>query len=263
MESLIFFAVSLFASLIGALCGIGGGVIIKPVLDLLALESAAAISFLSGCTVLAMSCYSVLHAFFTGSGSVDTRRGTPLALGAALGGLAGNRLFAAVQALAAGPETVGAVQSLCLAAVTAGALVCTLLRCRVRLRCGITWALCAAVGLFLGMISSFLGIGGGPINLAVLYLLFGMNAKAAVANSLYIILFGQAANLAASLLTGSVPPFRWETLCLMAAGGIGGGVIGRMLDRRLSGRSIEVLYLVLMVVLIAVSIWNFLRSVLF
>ena len=32
---LIFFAVSLLASTVGAICGIGGGVIIKPVLDLL------------------------------------------------------------------------------------------------------------------------------------------------------------------------------------------------------------------------------------
>ena len=49
---LIFFLVALGASVVGAVCGIGGGVIIKPVLDLLHLETVAAISFLSGCTVL-------------------------------------------------------------------------------------------------------------------------------------------------------------------------------------------------------------------
>ena len=56
---LIFFLVALAASVAGAICGIGGGVIIKPVLDLLHLETVTAISFLSGCTVLSMSCYSV------------------------------------------------------------------------------------------------------------------------------------------------------------------------------------------------------------
>ena len=56
---LIFFLVALTASVAGAICGIGGGVIIKPVLDLLHLETVTAISFLSGCTVLSMSCYSV------------------------------------------------------------------------------------------------------------------------------------------------------------------------------------------------------------
>ena len=36
---LLFFVVSFFASIVGAICGIGGGVIIKPVLDMLQLRS--------------------------------------------------------------------------------------------------------------------------------------------------------------------------------------------------------------------------------
>ena len=57
---LIFFLVALGASVVGAVCGIGGGVIIKPVLDLLHLETVAAISFLSGCTVLSIDRKSVV-----------------------------------------------------------------------------------------------------------------------------------------------------------------------------------------------------------
>lgn len=37
MSSILFFCVSFFASIAGAICGIGGGVIIKPVLDMLGL----------------------------------------------------------------------------------------------------------------------------------------------------------------------------------------------------------------------------------
>ena len=48
----VFFAVSLLASIVGSICGIGGGVIIKPVLDALDVMSVSCISFLSGCTVL-------------------------------------------------------------------------------------------------------------------------------------------------------------------------------------------------------------------
>ena len=54
---LLFLIVSFSASVVGAICGIGGGVIIKPVLDLLHMETVAAIQFLSGCTVLSMSAY--------------------------------------------------------------------------------------------------------------------------------------------------------------------------------------------------------------
>ena len=47
MEILIFF-ISFLSSVVGAICGIGGGVIIKPVLDAADIMGVAAISFLSG-----------------------------------------------------------------------------------------------------------------------------------------------------------------------------------------------------------------------
>ena len=49
------FLVSFLASVAGAVCGIGGGVIIKPLFDLCQLADVSAASFLSGCTVLCMS----------------------------------------------------------------------------------------------------------------------------------------------------------------------------------------------------------------
>ena len=51
----VFAAVSLLASAAGAVCGIGGGVLIKPVLDAFGVLDVASISFLSGLTVLSMS----------------------------------------------------------------------------------------------------------------------------------------------------------------------------------------------------------------
>jgi len=77
---LIFFLVALGASAVGAICGIGGGVIIKPVLDLLHLETVSTISFSSGCTVLTMSCYSVGKSLLAGEKSVSLDVGTPLAV---------------------------------------------------------------------------------------------------------------------------------------------------------------------------------------
>ncbi len=63
---IIFFIISFGACIVGAICGIGGGVIIKPVLDAFGVLSVSAISFLSGCTVLAMTCYSVGKGLFIG-----------------------------------------------------------------------------------------------------------------------------------------------------------------------------------------------------
>ena len=59
IRSSLYFIVCFVASVAGAICGIGGGVIVKPVLDVFGWDSVSTISFLSGCMVLTMSCYSV------------------------------------------------------------------------------------------------------------------------------------------------------------------------------------------------------------
>lgn len=252
----IFFLVSLLASTAGAICGIGGGVVIKPVLDMLRLESVATISFLSGCTVLSMSCYSVSRSLLAGERRVSLRTGTPLAIGAAVGGLLGNQLFSAVKALFEDPNTVGSVQAACLAVITVATLLYTLNKGRVHTHSVKNPAVCVGIGLALGVMSSFLGIGGGPINLMVLYYFFSMDTKTAAANSLYVILFSQAASLLSTLATQTVPDFRWEHLIVMVAGGIGGGVIGRALNKKMDDRMVERLFVVLMAAIIGISVYN-------
>ena len=252
----MFLVVSLLASVVGAICGIGGGVIIKPVLDLLHMESVAAIQFLSGCTVLAMSAYSVGRSALSGERQVQAGTGVPLILGAVAGGLAGNRLFSAVKAAAARPETVSAVQAACLALVTLGTLLYTVRKDKIRGRQVQSGYLCAVIGLGLGLMSSFLGIGGVPINLVVLFYFFSMDTKRAAANSLYIILFSQLSSLLVTLLTGAVPPFQWQALVLMVAGGVGGGVLGRALNRRMDSRAVDKLFIGLMSVIICISLYN-------
>ena len=54
--------VSFFACTVGAICGIGGGILIKPVLDATGVADVATINFLAGCTVLSMTLYSGLMA---------------------------------------------------------------------------------------------------------------------------------------------------------------------------------------------------------
>ena len=253
---LFFFFVALGASVVGAICGIGGGVIIKPVLDLLHLETVAAISFLSGCTVLSMSCYSVGKSLLAGEKSVSLRIGTPLAIGAAVGGLAGNQLFEAVRQLTSVPERVGAVQAAGLAVVTLGTLVYTLNKNSISTHRVQNFVACLLIGLTLGCMSSFLGIGGGPINLVVLYYFFSMDTKTAAANSLYVIFFSQLCNLLTTLLTNTVPPVRWPELVLMVVGGICGGIIGRKLNRRIEGKTVEYLFIILMTIIICISVFN-------
>ena len=253
---MLFFIVSFLASTVGAICGIGGGVIIKPVLDMLRLETVTAISFLSGCTVLSMTCYSVGRSMLAGERRVAPRTGTPLAAGAALGGLLGKQLFTFIRGLFENQNAVGAVQAASLAAVTLGTLIYTVHKSRIRGKRVQNPAACAAIGLALGVMSSFLGIGGGPINLVVLFYFFGMDTKTAAANSLYIILFSQLASVLAAIAAHEVPPFQWTALLLMVAGGIGGGVAGRALNRRMDEKTVDRLFIGLMAVIIGISVYN-------
>lgn len=114
MINLLALIVCFFASVIGAICGIGGGVIIKPVLDSVGILDVTAISFLSGCTVLSMTTYSVLKNRCSGTSHISARSMLPLAIGASIGGVAGRELFSYVKLVSGNNEKVGAVQAFCL-----------------------------------------------------------------------------------------------------------------------------------------------------
>ena len=259
MLYIIVFLVCFLSSIAGAICGIGGGVIIKPVLDALGVMSVSAVSFLSGCTVLSMTTYSVLKSKMSGESRIEKKTGFPLALGAAFGGVAGKWLFSLISSLSPDKDKVGAVQAACLFVVTLGTLLYTLYKDKIRTYQVTAPAVCVAIGLVLGILSSFLGIGGGPINLVVLFFFFPMSKKTAAENSLYIIFFSQIASLVSSLLTGCVPEFQISMLMLMAAGGIGGGVAGRVINKKLMDGLVNRLFIVLMVVILFINIYNIYR----
>lgn len=252
IQSFLFFLVSFGACVIGAICGIGGGVIIKPALDQFGWASVSTISFLSGCTVLSMSCYNVGKGMLAGDSQVDTKTGTPLAIG----GVVGKQMFSAIKAMFANPNTVGAVQAGCLAVITLGTLLYTINKTKIPTHTVSNPVVCGFIGLLLGISSSFLGIGGGPINLVVLFYFFSMDTKTAAANSLYIILFSQAASFVMTLATRTVPEFTFSTLIFMIAGGIGGGIVGRKLNKKMNNAAVDKLFIGLMCVIIAISIFN-------
>ena len=66
MQILFNFLVAILATTIGGISGVGGGVIIKPVMDAVSGLPVATISFLSGCTVLAMTITSMVRSWSPG-----------------------------------------------------------------------------------------------------------------------------------------------------------------------------------------------------
>jgi uncharacterized membrane protein YfcA len=110
--------------------------------------------------------------------------------------------------------------------------------------------------MFLGMISSFLGIGGGPIHLTALAFFFSMSPKKAAIHSLYIILLSQTANIIITFATARVPQADPLILTLMILCGVFGGVFGRYINRKISQQKVSRLFQTLMLVIIGLSVYN-------
>lgn len=256
MILLSFFIICFLASVVGAICGIGGGVIIKPVLDAFHVMDVAAISFLSGCTVLSMSTYSVTKSKMSGNSNIEKKIGLPLAVGAAVGGLVGKWMFAFVSSLNSDINRVGAIQSICLLIITVGTLIYTLYKDKIVTYHVTNLTACVFIGVFLGILSAFLGIGGGPINLVILFFFFSMDTKIAAENSLYIIFFSQIASLLSTIITKSIPDFPISVLVLMILGGILGGVCGRILNKKIVAKTVDKLFIGLMILIIGITIYN-------
>ena len=145
--------------------------------------------------------------------------------------------------------------------MTLGTLVYTIYKARIKTYRIVNPVVCICIGIFLGVLSSFLGIGGGPINLVVLFFFFSMSTKVAAENSLYIIFFSQIASLLSSLATKSVPDFQLITLVFMVIGGIAGGAFGRKVNKKIEDKTVDKLFIGLMVLIILINIYNIMKFV--
>ena len=258
MLAVLLFVVCIVASSVGAIVGAGGGVIIKPVLDMLGVLPVSTVSFCSGCTVLGMSLCSLIRNRKDGV-KLKIRTSTALAVGAVLGGLIGKWLFELVRNGFGDERMLGAIQAICLTIITFGVFLYVCNKDRLPSMHVENLVTAVIIGIFLGIISSFLGIGGGTSNVAVLFFFFSMDAKEAAKNSLYIIIFSQISSIITAVVTGSVPSFEVVNLVCMMLGGIGGALVGAAVSKRIDNKGVEKILKVLLLVITAMDFYNILK----
>lgn len=247
------------ACVIGKICGMGGGVIIKPVLDATGLMSVAAVNYVSGCTVISMTCWSVGRSVLKKQSRIDWAVSTPLAVGAAIGGLLGKQLFSVVAGLFSNQETAGGVQAALLGAATLLTLLYTLKKDHIVARQTRRKLSCIMIGLGLGILGTFLGIGGGPFNMAVLYYFFSMSTKTAAQNSLYVILVSQVVGLFWTAVGQGIPPVAMSLLLGMVVCGIMGSEVGGRINRHLSEKRVTGLFIAAMGLVMVICAYNICR----
>lgn len=256
---MIYLFIALCASLIGAISGLGGGVIIKPMMDLVSDLSVSTISILSAFTVLAMSVASLSRQIYYKT-KIEVKLGIMLSAGAFLGGYAGNYLFSRAVRSFVHPGVVPFLQNVILTVLLVGVLVYMN-----KFRGGRTFHLTNSLfivvaGFCLGTISSFLGIGGGPINIVALTLLFSMDTKSAAVNSILLIFFSQASKLLTVGLTQGFAAHDLSLLWLMIPAGIIGGLVGASLNKKLPSNRIITVFNATMVFIIVVGVVNVIKA---
>jgi uncharacterized membrane protein YfcA len=254
---LVLGATSFISSVIGAISGIGGGIIIKPVMDLVSPFGIETNNFLAGSTVFAMACVSLFTRRSEWVNCKNTRWGTALALGSAIGGIAEKKIFSSV--LVSIGDSTGLIQSLMIILLTIFVLIYMVNKKNIKPREASSRLLGCLLGLVLGLLSSFLGIGGGPINIMVISYFFNADIKTTGIYSLYTICLSQLSSISLSFITGKMPVIPIEILIIMITGGITGGLLGTRIVSSLKKEQVNSFFCIVLVLVILVSSYNIIK----
>ncbi|MDE5670733.1 MAG: sulfite exporter TauE/SafE family protein [Eubacterium sp.] len=253
MYDVIYSIIIFFATFLGAFVGLGGGVIIKPLLDLIGHDSVAAVNFISACAVFSMSISSTIK-HIKAKTKIDFKFIVILSIGAVAGGIAGSCLFDYMLTIFDN-TALKRIQGIILGILLIISVIYINLKKRKSLNvknpAGII-----TVGLILGLTASFLGVGGGPINVAFLVLFFSMSMKDAAVYSVGVIFFSQLSKLITTAVTDSIPEFNYVTLILAVATAVIGGILGARMNKKSNEKTIKTVFTVVVACVAGVNLCN-------
>ena len=254
MIILIYIIIILIATISGAISGLGGGVIIKPLFDMIGYHNAATIGFYSAVAVFTMSIVSIIKQLKNG---FDFHLKTILwiSIGSLIGGIAGEWIFNRVT-YSYENSVVKVIQGSLLAITLVCILIYTINKDKIRSYHLKNFLSIFLVGFFLGSISVFLGIGGGPLNVALLMLLFSYKIKDATIYSIATIFFAQLSKLGSIIISNKLFEYDLSLIPFICISAIIGGFIGTLINQKLKETSIERFYIFLITVLLLISGYN-------
>lgn len=250
----IYSVVVLCATIIGAATGVGGGAIIKPVLDLVGMDNATMIGIYSSVAVFSMCITSIYKQWRKGV-VVDSTRVFSLSVGSIVGGYIGEQIFKSLTQQLSN-QTIKLYQSLILGAILLGVILYTLNKEKMPKFQLSHVAAIMAISFFVGAISVFLGIGGGPLNMALLMICFSLSTKEAAVYSLTMIFFSQLSKM--TLIAMNITAYKIDvTICVaIVVCAFIGGLLGTQINQQFSSRTVDKLYIGLMVALVVICAMN-------
>ncbi len=260
MQYIIYFLLAVSATTVGSLTGMGGGVIIKPLMDALGDYDVQTIGVISSVTVFTMAIVSVLKQIKSGM-KIPFKTAIPLAVGSVIGGFAGQKVLDFIVDALNLNSVATIVQNVVLAVLILCVIFYMKNKNRIKGKHFDSVSVSVFVGVFLGFCSSFLGIGGGPINVALIVYLFSYNTKTATVCSLVTILFAQISKLCTTAFTTGFASFDLSVLPLMAAGAVLGGFMGAGLNKKLDEKNVEKAFNAVQILVLMITVFNIIKNV--
>ena len=249
MIGYVYFVIIVLVSIIGAVAGLGGGVIMRPIFDAIGYHDVLNIGFLGSTAIVTMAVVSTLRKMKSGF-KADFKIVLLISAGAVFGGVLGNMSLEALVRITTASQQI---QSALTVIVLTFCIFATYLKPKFKLQNGFLYVF---LGVILGAVATFLGIGGGPINVPILIIFFSMPIKDATTYSIMIIFFSHVSRLVAmgmgdADLDYTILPF------IISAAAVG-GLIGGKLSNVLSEKSVRKVFRFVILAVIVLNVVNIL-----
>ncbi|MGL9730789.1 sulfite exporter TauE/SafE family protein [Enterococcus sp. DIV0756] len=257
VENILYLIVSLVATIIGSLTGIGGGIILKTLVDFFSDDSVLVISFYTTVIVFTMCIVSIYKQRKSGF-QFNFNVLIGICGGSLLGGYLGDYLLNKMVRNYT-QQQVQLSQSLILFITLIFLIIYNKIGPKKAKVEKPSLLLTLLLGLALGSISIFLGIGGGPLNVSLLVILFGYSMKEAAIYSLATVFCSQIAKIISIVYVGDYGQFNLKLVPFLIIIAIIGGYLGTVLNQKLNSQKIELLYALFMVGLSLITLMNIFR----
>ena len=177
-----------------------------------------------------------------------------VSVGAVLGGILGNLAFEACLNWFGNKDIVQLIQIVLTVITLIFAFVYTKYNWKnFKLTHVIWYFIC---GLMLGFLASLLGIGGGPINVSLLMLLFSLPIKEATVYSICTIFFSQFAKLLTIALTTGFSRYDLTILWFVIPAAVIGGLLGAKFSKILSPEKVTIVFQGVVLLVLFINLYN-------
>ncbi|MBO0488160.1 sulfite exporter TauE/SafE family protein [Vagococcus fluvialis] len=251
-ESIVYIVVSFIATVIGALTGIGGGIVLKTFANIFSNDDVIVVGFYTTIIVFTMCIVSILKQKSKGF-KFDTKVLIGMSVGSIVGGYLGDYVLN-LFVLKFDETYVKFIQSIILLITLAFLIIYTRIGPKINKVENPSLLATSLLGLFLGSISIFLGIGGGPLNVSLMVIIFGYGMKEAAIYSLSTVFFSQISKIISILIAGNFEKYNLKLVPFLIIVAIIGGYVGTSLNQKMSTKNIELLYVVLMIGLLLLTL---------